>query len=29
VYIVAIPEARSYADAFRLLPADDPSRPQG
>lgn len=29
VYIVAISEARSYADAFRLLPADDPSRPQG
>jgi len=28
VYIVAVPEPRSFADVFRLLPADDPARPR-
>lgn len=29
VYIVAIPKPRPIADALRLCPADDPSRPRG
>ena len=29
VYIVAIPQPRSFGDVFRLLPPDHPARPQG